>query len=227
MPISNYAELSQLHYHVDKHGKKKASKKIDKALEGSDYSLEKLKRGVAVYRHKDGSSVLNVKGTDVTNKRDILSDIRLGLGLSKHDKQFSSRKKQIKDHLKKEDPKSVTLTGHSLGGSIATSAMAKSKSVRDNVRSAELFNTGYTKEFNKELNKGLSKDDKKLLKNKLTHHHTEGDVISTALTGRGTIGRVKKIKSDDVNPLKKHSLTNWTDSEPDHEPHTEAEIMGE
>ena len=227
MPISNYAELSQLHYHVDKHGKKKGAKKIDKALEGSDYSLEKLKRGVAVYRHKDGSSVLNVKGTDVTNKRDILSDIRLGLGLSKHDKQFSSRKKQIKDHLKKEDPKSVTLTGHSLGGSIATSAMAKSKSVRDNVRSAELFNTGYTKEFNKEINKGLSKDDKKLLKNKLTHHHTEGDVISTALTNRGTIGRVKKIKSDDVNPLKKHSLSNWTDSEPDHEPHTEAEIMGE
>ena len=81
MPISNYAELSQLHYHVDKHGKKKGAKKINKALEGSDYSLEKLKRGVAVYRHKDGSSVLNVKGTDVTNKRDILSDIRLGLGL--------------------------------------------------------------------------------------------------------------------------------------------------
>ena len=227
MPISNYAELSQLHYHVDKHGKKKASKKIDKALEGSDYSLEKLKRGVAVYRHKDGSSVLNVKGTDITNKRDILSDIRLGLGLSKHDKQFSSRKKQIKDHLKKEDPNSTILIGHSLGASVVTSAMAKSKSVRDNVKSVELFNTGYTKAFNSELSKGLSKDDKKLLKNKLTHHHVESDVISTALTGRGTIGRVKKIKSDDVNPLKKHSLTNWTDSEPDHEPHTQEEIMGE
>ena len=227
MPISNYAELSQLHYHVDKHGKKKGAKKIDKALEGSDYSLEKLKRGVAVYRHKDGSSVLNVKGTDVTNRRDILSDIRLGLGLSSHDKQFSSRKKQIKDHLKKEDPNSTILIGHSLGASVVTSAMAKSKSVRDNVKSVELFNTGYTKAFNSELSKGLSKDDKKLLKNKLTHHHVESDVISTALTGRGTIGRVKKIKSDDVNPLKKHSLTNWTDSEPDHEPHTQEEIMGE
>jgi len=102
MPISNYAELSQLHYHVDKHGKKKGAKKIDKALEGSDYSLEKLKRGVAVYRHKDGSSVLNVKGTDVTNKRDILSDIRLGLGLSKHDKQFSSRKNKLKTISKKK-----------------------------------------------------------------------------------------------------------------------------
>jgi len=61
------------------------------------------------------------------------------------------------------------------------------------------------------------------LKNKLTHHHTEGDVISTALTGRGTIGRVKKIKSDDVNPLKLHSLENWTD-ESGPEPHTQEEI---
>ena len=76
MPTETYSKLSQLHYHVDKHGKKKATKKINKALEGTDYSLEKLKRGVAVYRHKDGSSLVNVKGTDITNKKDILSDIK-------------------------------------------------------------------------------------------------------------------------------------------------------
>ena len=105
--------------------------------------------------------------------------------------------------------------------------MAKSKSVRDNIKSAEVFNTGYTKEFNKELNKGLSKDDKKVLKQKLTHHHTEGDIISTALTNRGTIGRVKKIETKDASPLAKHSLKNWTDAEPDHEPHTQEEIIGE
>ena len=228
MSTKELAKLSQLHYLVDKHGKKKGAKKIEKKLEGTGYELEKLKRGVAVYRNKEsGESVLGVKGTDVKNRRDILSDIRLGLGLSKHDKQFKSRTKQIKEHMKNEKPNSTILIGHSLGGSIVTSAMAKSKSVRNNVKSAEAFNTGYTKEFNKELSKGLTKDDKKLLKNKLTHHHTEGDVISTALTNRGTIGRVKKIKSDDVNPLKLHSLTNWTDSEPDHEPHTQEEIMGE
>ena len=205
MPISNYAELSQLHYHVDKHGKKKASKKIDKALEGSDYSLEKLKRGVAVYRHKDGSSVLNVKGTDVTNRRDILSDIRLGLGLSKHDKQFSSRKKQIKDHLKKEDPNSVTLTGHSLGASIAISAMAKSKSIRDNTKSAHLYNTGMTMAFNKELQKDLKKDDKKELKSKLMHHHVKNDPISAALTIGTQVGKVKTTKQTAASP---HSLDN-------------------
>ena len=58
MSTKELAKLSQLHYLVDKHGKKKGAKKIEKKLEGTGYELEKLKRGVAVYRHKDGSSVL-------------------------------------------------------------------------------------------------------------------------------------------------------------------------
>jgi len=227
MSTNELAKLSQLHYLIDKHGKKKGAKKISKKLEGTGYELEKLKRGVAVYRNKDtGESVLNVKGTDVSNKRDILSDIRLGLGLSKHDKQFKSRTKQIKDHMKNEEPNSTTLTGHSLGGSIVTSAMAKSKSVRDNVKEVHNFNSGFTKEFNKEISQGLKKEDKKILKDKMTHHHIENDVISTALTGKGTIGRVKKYKSEDASPLAKHSLVNWTKEEGE-EPHSENEIMGE
>ena len=224
MSTNELAKLSQLHYLVDKHGKKKGAKKISKKLEGTGYELEKLKRGVAVYRNKDtGESVLGVKGTDVKNRRDILSDIRLGLGLSKYDKQFKSRTKQIKDHMKNESPNSTILLGHSLGGSIVTSAMAKSKSVRDNVKEVHNFNTGFTKEFNKEISQGLKKEDKKVLKDKMTHHHIENDVISTALTGQGTLGKVKKTKSDDVNPLKLHSLENWTKEEGD-EPYTQEEI---
>ena len=227
MSTNELAKLSQLHYLVDKHGKKKGTKKISKKLEGTGYELEKLKRGVAVYRNKDtGESVLNVKGTDVKNKRDILSDIRLGLGLSSHDKQFKSRTKQIKDHMKNESPESVIVTGHSLGGSIVTSAMAKSKSVRDNVKKVHNFNTGFTKEFNKEISQGLKKEDKKILKDKLVHHHIENDVISTALTGKGTVGRVKKYKSEDASPLAKHSLENWTKEEGE-EPHSQDDIIGE
>ena len=64
------------------------------------------------------------------------------------------------------------------------------------------------------------------MKDKLTHHHIENDVISTALTGRGTIGRVKKYKSEDASPLAKHSLENWT-KESGEEPHSQDEIMGE
>jgi predicted alpha/beta-fold hydrolase len=124
---------------------------------------------------------VNVKGTDITNKKDILSDIKLGLGLSKHDKQFSSRRKQIKDHMKNEDPNSVTLVGHSLGGSIVTSAMAKSKSIRENVKSAEVFNTGYTKEFGKELSKGNLRNFNKKRKELLVDIITSNDLDISSL----------------------------------------------
>ena len=212
MSTKDLSKLSQLHYKVDKYGKKKATKRINKKLEGTDYTLESLKRGVAVYRHKDGTSVLNSKGTDITNSKDILSDIKLSLGLAKHDKQFKNRTKQIKAHLKKEEPESVTLTGHSLGASTITHAMAKSKSVRDNVKKAEVFNTGHTKLFNKELASGLKSDDKKLLKKKLIHHHVVGDVISNSLADRGTIGKVKKYEAEG-SALEKHSLDNFTEEE--------------
>ena len=212
MVTKDLAKLSQLHYKVDKYGKKKATKRINKKLEGTDYTLESLKRGVAIYRHKDGTSVLNSKGTDITNTKDLLSDIKLGLGLAKHDQQFKNRTKQIKSHLKKEPPESVTLIGHSLGGSTVTHAMAKSKSIRDNVKRAEVFNTGHTKLFNKELASGLKSDDKSLLKKKLTHHHVISDPISTSLTGRGTIGRVKKYEAEG-SALEKHSLDNFTEEE--------------
>jgi hypothetical protein len=218
MSTKDLAKLSQLHYKIDKNSKKKATKKINKQLEGSDYKLEKLNRGLAVYRHKDGSSVINSKGTNVKNKSDLLSDIKLGLGFQKHDDQFKSRKKDIKKHMLKEPPGSVTLTGHSLGASVITHAMSKSKSIRDNVKKAEVFNTGHTKAFNDANSKGLSKDDKAVLKKKLVHNHVEGDVISTNLTNRDNVGSVKKIKNKKGSLLDKHSLENWTNEKDDPKP---------
>jgi hypothetical protein len=211
MTTKELAKLSQLHYKIDKNSKKSATKKINKQLEGTDYKLEKLNRGLAVYRHKDGTSVVNSKGTNIKNKSDLLSDIKLGLGFQKHDSQFQSRKKSIKKHMKGEAVGSVTLTGHSLGASIVTHAMSKSKSIRDNVKKAEVFNTGHTKAFNDENAKGLSKDDKAVLKKKLVHNHVVGDVISTNLTNSGTVGSVKKIQNKKGSLLDKHSLENWTE----------------
>ena len=215
MSTKDLAKLSQIHYHVDKHGKTKATKKINKALEGTDYELQKLKRGIAIYKNKkDGSVVLNSKGTDIKNSKDIMSDIKLGLGLQKYDKQFQNRTKQIKSLLKTQPVGSVTLTGHSLGASTVSHAMAKSKSIRDNVKGARVFNTGYTKLFNKSLGEGLSADDQKVLKDKLIHHHVVGDIISTSLLNRNTIGKVKKSKFDG-NLDQKHSLNSFVGREKD------------
>lgn len=206
MPTSNdLAKLTQLHYLVDKHGKKKATTKINKKLTGSGYEVTKLKRGVASFKHEDGHNVISVKGTDVKQKKDLTSDIKLGLGISNSDKQFKHRRNEIKDVIKESEGDNY-LTSHSLGSSIALSAMVKSKSIRDNVKEAHLFNTGYTKSFHDELSTGIKKTDKKELKDKVTHHRTHGDVISNALKDNH-IGKVETYKQvSSTNPLANHSL---------------------
>jgi hypothetical protein len=210
---NDLAKLNSIHYLVDRHGTGKAGiKKVNKKLEGSGYELGKLKRGVATFKNtENGANVITVKGTDIKNKKDLVSDIKLGLGFSGLDKQFKGRTKQIKQIYKETDgPKYIT--GHSLGSSIVTSALVKSKSIRDNTEKAELFNTGYTKAFHDELSKNLTKDDKKELNNKILHHHVKNDVISTSLTDK-RIGKLKKYNNDSINPLNKHSLSSFIDGE--------------
>ena len=212
--INDMAKLNSIHYLVDKHGTKKGISKINKKLEGTNYELDKLKRGVASFKNKtDGHHVITVKGTDITNKKDLISDIKLGLGFSKHDKQFKHRTNVIKN-IYKETEGDKYLTGHSLGASVITSAMAKSKSIRDNTKKAVGFNTGYTKAFHDEISKDLSKDDKKELNQKVEHHHVLSDVISTGLT-KQRIGKLKKYDVDSINPLKLHSLESIIEKSPD------------
>lgn len=202
-------KLTNLHYMVDKYSKKKAKKKINKKLEGTGYKLNKLKRGVAHYE-KDGEHVVSVKGTNPSHYKDILSDVSIGLGLTSKDQQFKKRQKDIKKIYKKIPPnEKVDITGHSLGGSIATSVLTKSKSIRDRTNKAELYNTGYTKEFHKSMKEGVDKDTRRKLNEKITHHHVKGDVISEQLRS-GSIGKVKQYEAkEDSGLLEKHSLDNF------------------
>lgn len=202
------AKLNRIHYLSDKHGvEQKGQDKIKKKLMNSDYELLNLKRGVATFKNKkDDSIAVSVKGTDIKNKKDLVSDIKLGLGFSKHDKQFNKRKNEIKNIYKQNPNVDKYLTGHSLGGSIVTSAIVGSKSIRDNTKQAVGFNTGYTQAFHNELSRGLKKEDKKQIRDKLTQHHIKNDVISTALTGPH-LGKLKKHDINSINPITKHSLT--------------------
>jgi hypothetical protein len=139
-----------------------------------------------------------------------MSDIKLGLGLSKYDNQFKNRTNKIKNILRDTKGDVNYLTGHSLGSSIISSAMTKSKSIRDNIKEAHGFNTGYTGLFNKELKKYLTPNDKKVIKKKLTHHHIKGDVISKSLTD-DSLGKVIEYDSDANNSLtQKHSLKSFS-----------------
>ena len=205
--VKTMSKLSQIHYNVDG---KKAKKRITKKADALGYDVVSFNRGVVHYKNRDeGFNVVNVKGTDITNFKDLVSDAKLGLGLSSKDKQFKDRRNEIK-RIYREAEGDNYLTGHSLGSSIALSSLVKSKSIRDNTKKAYLYNTGYTGLFHDELNKGLSKTDKKELKDKITHYHTRNDVVSTALTDK-SIGEVKVVKAPkDATLLEKHSLKNFT-----------------
>jgi hypothetical protein len=204
-------KLNKLHYLIDRSKtKEQAEKKIRKELVGTDNDLVKLQRGVAHYKNnKTGQNTLAIKGTDKTNIKDLISDVKLGLGLSSNDKQFKKRKNDIKRILKENPNDEFTLTGHSLGASVGLSAM-KNKGIRDRISNAQLYNTGYTPAFHKEIKQGLTKDDLKEMKNKITHHHVIGDAISSFVL-KERVGKLKKYNSENkiTEPLKNHSLDNF------------------
>lgn len=201
--VKQHKKLSNLHYLVDKGKVEKAKKKALKM----GYETKSIDRGVAHFQ-KDDHNVLSIKGTNPTNFRDLASDLKIGIGLTSKDKQFKERKKKVKKILKTiPKEQSVNISGHSLGGSIATSMMAQSKSIRDKVDKVDNFNTGYTKAFHAEIKKDITPAVRKELNSKITHHVVSGDVISEPLRS-GAVGAVKTYKGDkDASLLQRHSLS--------------------
>ena len=201
------AKINSLNYSLadgDKKAQKKAAKKIGKL----GYEIASTSRGVTHLKKSgdDAHDLVVLKGTDVKNKKDLLSDFKLAIGKSGTDSQFKHRQRKVKNIYKEiGDDTPKHLTGHSLAASQITSMMAKSKSIRDNTASATAFNTGYTKAFDNEVKKGLTAQDKQDIKSKLTHYHQKGDVISMALTDTA-LGKVKTQKKASSSP---HSLTNF------------------
>ena len=130
MDTKKYAQLTQLHYLIDKYpDQERAEKKINKKLikRGlNDYKVETVNRGVLHYKNtKDNSNVISIKGTDKYNPRDLISDVKLGLGIQLSNKQFKERRKQVK-YIYRNHTGDNRLLGHFLGGSIITDMMARS-----------------------------------------------------------------------------------------------------
>lgn len=220
MDTKKYAQLTQLHYLIDKYpDQERAEKKINKKLikRGfNDYKVETVNRGVLHYKNtKDNSNVISIKGTDKYNPRDLISDVKLGLGIQSSDKQFKERRKQVKEIYRNHSGDKY-ITGHSLGSSIATDMLSKSKSLLDNTKKAMLYNTGYTSAFHNSIKP--DKETKKQMRDKIIHNHTKGDIISTTLTDKRH-GTLKTIKVNSSNPLELHSLKPYTNE-------SETEIMG-
>jgi pimeloyl-ACP methyl ester carboxylesterase len=201
-----YATLTNAHYLVDGPDRDRAKRKISKAIADTGFELVTLHRGVARFRNADGYNIVSVKGTNPRDVRDLYSDIKLGVGVSQSDTQFRRRREQVKDIYKQIGDEKVDLTGHSLGGSIVTSMMAESGSIRDKTNKAVLFNSGYTQAFHKELTKDMSKKVRQELRDKVQQNRTSTDFISSGLK-LGSIGTVVETKTD----IGSHSVTNFLD----------------
>jgi hypothetical protein len=161
-------------------------------------------RGIMV-AERGNQRVISVKGTSPTSKSDILSDLQLALGLHKSNIQFRQRKNEIKNIMKRDPNKEYYLTGHSLGGSIITNALASSPSILRNVKKAYTFNSGGTPAF--EMMLKPRKENVTMLNEKLEHHKTKADVISSTPS---SYGETFFHKQKSRNPLTSHSITNFT-----------------
>ena len=201
------AKITSAHYNFDEwsHDPKVMEEKIKKELPKDFYVNYGLSnRGVMVVEHGN-KRIISVKGTDPKSKSDLLSDFQLALGLHKSNIQFRQRKNEIKNIIRREPEKEYYLTGHSLGGSVITNALASSPSILRNVKKAYTFNSGSSPAFEAMLKP--KKENITMLNEKIEHHKTKQDIISdTPSTYGETIFRKQKSR----NPFTAHSITNFT-----------------
>lgn len=201
------AKITSAHYNWDEwsHDPKTMEDKIKQELPKDFYVNYGLSnRGVMVVEHGN-KRIISVKGTNPTSKSDLLSDLQLAAGLHKSNIQFRQRKNEIKNIMRRDPDKEYYLTGHSLGGSIVTNALASSPSILRNVKKAYTFNSGGTAAFEASLNP--RKENVTMLNEKLEHHKTKNDIISATPSSFGeTIFRKQKSR----NPFTAHSITNFT-----------------
>ena len=197
------SKLTNIHYFMDKNNRKKVKKEASKL----GYETKSLSRGVAHFTDKDNNHIISIKGTDPFNLKDMVSDANIFLGNVNNDKQFNKRRKEVKKIYKSiPDDEKISLTGHSLGGSIGTHILSKSKSIRDRTHQADFYNTGYTRSFHRELRKDLTPEDRRQLNEKITHHQVHGDVVSEPLK-QGSVGGVIHYQpSENSTLLERHSL---------------------
>jgi hypothetical protein len=206
MSSRDIAKITSAHYNWDEwsHDPKVFESKMSKDLpEGYRVNYGLSNRGVMV-AEKGNQSVISVKGTNPINKSDILSDIQLALGLHKSNIQFRQRKNEIKNIIRRNPEREYILTGHSLGGSIITNALASSPSILRNVKKAYTFNSGSTPAFQAMLK--VRKENETMLNEKLEHHQTKADPIS-AFGNR--FGETIFHKQRSRNPLTAHSILNF------------------
>ena len=216
--VSDSAKIAKIHYiYQARPNKERANLFASRKLGRIGYDLDTDHTDKDVLTAKKGNNVhINYSGTNIESPRDILSDVALSVGLQNKNKQFSDRRKKTREVMRKYDKElegkaDYSLSGHSLGSSIALNTMKESKSIRDRVKVVHGFNPGYTPLFHESLK--VPKDVKKELDKKVNIHRVSGDIVSAHAKKQTAFGNLFQYKhaDKDADLLEKHSLDTFTD----------------
>jgi dienelactone hydrolase len=207
--LNEKAKIANLHYLYADLPEEKAHKKASRRLSKFGYELDKKNtdKDVLTAKKGDNNIHINYSGTNIRNPRDIISDAALATGVQRLNPQFKERRQKTRDIMRQYgDNKDYTMSGHSLGGSIALNTVSQSKSIRDRVKKVDVFNPGYTLPFHNSIK--VDKPIKRELDKKVTLHRTKGDIVSAYANKDTAFGAVAEYTNKDNNAdlSDKHSL---------------------
>lgn len=215
--VNEAAKITQAHYRYQTGlNRERQDREVQKKLGRIGYNLDKKNTDKDVLTATKGNNVhISFTGTDTSSPRDLLSDVALAVGIQRTNPQFKQRRQKTRQIMREYgDDKEYTMSGHSLGSSIALDTMARSKSIRDRVSTVHAFNPGYTGAFHNSI-KPTDKKVKKELDKKVNIHRVRGDVVSAHANKEVAFGNLFEYKSQDKDDdlLEKHGLANFTDVE--------------
>ena len=164
---------------------------------GFEVIPEYSNRNVIAYKKTEDPTHIHIshKGTSVKSKsgvKDLYSDMLIALGLGGFSNQAKKRKNKTELILKELEPKTFTMSSHSLGNYTQNYSIAKSKKVRDFLNIAHGYNGASTPLFNNDLE--VSNKARKELSNRVIHHRTRGDIVSKGMKTSLPFGKLIEYK---------------------------------
>lgn len=217
--VNEAAKITQAHYRYQTGlNKERQDREVKRKLGRIGYNLDSKNTDKDVLTATKGNNVhISFTGTDTSSTRDILSDVALAAGIQKANPQFRERRKKTREIMREWDNKldgkaEYTMSGHSLGSSIALDTMARSKSIRDRVSTLHAFNPGYTPAFHNSI-KPTDKKVKRELDKKVNIHRNKGDVVSAYANKETAFGTLSEYKHPDKDSdlFEKHEISSFTD----------------
>ena len=215
--MSESAKIANIHYiYQQRPNKERANKMAKRKLGRFGYELDETNTNKDVLTATKGNNVhINYTGTNVNSPRDIISDAALGVGVQRINPQFKERRQKTRNIMRQYgDDTNFSMSGHSLGGSIALNTLSQSKSIRDRTKVAHVFNAGYTKAFHESIKPSDNKVKKELDK-KVNIHRVKGDIVSAHANKETAFGNLFEHKhaEKDADLFDKHSLDTFIDSD--------------